>query len=216
MEVGNKSIYDGRFCRNILVVGKTACRKTYFLQKLGLNKFFGRLIKTEWVTDMEIDEHREAEIQSCFSNEVEFHLATEPNEIVLMIEKFELRTRDITNNKCNSGFGEKISMDRLIVMDDVSSIVDNCKKFAEFLTVCRKYRYHFTYVFHIIKSEKQIWKKILSHTNIFIFFPSSVPYNTVAKVLQSKDIKKLLSTLTKELDVEKKKQKQQQNIVVQK
>ena len=54
MEVGNKSIYDRRFCRNILVVGKTACGKTYFLQKLVLNKFFGKLVNTEWVTGIEL------------------------------------------------------------------------------------------------------------------------------------------------------------------
>ena len=59
------------------------------------------------------------------------------------------------------------------------------KKFAEFLTVCRKYRYHCIYVFHIIAPEGQIWKKVLSQTNIFNIFPSSVPYNTVAKILQS-------------------------------
>ena len=63
MEVGNKSIYDGQFCGNILVVGKTGCGKTYFLQKLRLNKFFGKLVKTKWVTSIEIDEQREAEIQ---------------------------------------------------------------------------------------------------------------------------------------------------------
>ena len=33
--------------------------------------------------------------------------------------------------------------------------------------------------------DNQIWKKILSQTNIFNIFPSSVPYNTVAKILQS-------------------------------
>ena len=82
-------------------------------------------------------------------------------------------------------FGEKISMDCLIVMDDVLGIADNCKKFAEVLTVCRKYRYHFIYVFHIIMPENQIWKKILSQTNIFNIFPSSVPYNTFVKILQS-------------------------------
>ena len=60
MEVGNKSIYDGRFRGNILVVSKTAFGKTYFRQKLWLNKFFGKLIKTEWVTGIEIDEQREA------------------------------------------------------------------------------------------------------------------------------------------------------------
>ena len=119
-------------------------------------------------------------MQSCFSNKVEFHLATEPDELVSLIEKFKLRTRDITNNENNSVFGEKISLDRLIVMDVVSGIADNCKQFAEFLTVCRKYRYNCIYAFHIIAPESQIWKKILSHTNIFNIFPSSVPNNTVA------------------------------------
>ena len=50
MEVGNNSIYDMQFHGNILDVGKTGCGKTYFLQKLGLNKLFGKLVKTEWVT----------------------------------------------------------------------------------------------------------------------------------------------------------------------
>ena len=43
-------------------MGKTACGKTYFLQKLGLNKFFGKSVKTEWVTAIETDEQREVEI----------------------------------------------------------------------------------------------------------------------------------------------------------
>ena len=102
-----------------------------------------------------------------------------------MIEKFKLRTRDITNNDGNSGFRENISMDCLIVMDDVLSIAENCKKFAEILTVCRKYRYHYICVFHIIMPENQTWKKILSQPNIFNIFLSSVPHNTVAKILQS-------------------------------
>ena len=79
---------------------------------------------------------------------------------------------------------KKISVDRLIVMDDVSGMADGSHKFAEFLTVCRKYRYHCIYVFHIIAPDSQVWKKKLSQTNIFDYFPSSVPYNTVAKTLQ--------------------------------
>ena len=184
MEVANKSIQDGRFRGNILVVGKTACGKTYFLQKLGLSKLFGKLVKTEWVAGIEIVEQREAEIQSCFSKEVEFHLATEPYNLVSLTEKFKLRTRDITSNESNSVFGEKISVDRLIVTDHVSGIADNCKKFAEFLTVCRRYRYHSIYMFHIIMPESQIWKRIFSQTNIFNIFPSSVAYNTIAKILK--------------------------------
>ena len=54
-------------------------------------------------------------------------------------------------------------MDPLIVMDDVLGIADNCKKLPE----------------------NQIWQKILLQTNIFNIFPSSVPYNTVAKILHS-------------------------------
>ena len=41
------------------------------------------------------------------------------------------------------------------------------------------------YVFHIIASATEIWQKIISQMNIFNIFSSSVPYNTVAKILQS-------------------------------
>ena len=44
-----------------------------------------------------------------------------------LIEKFKLKTRDITNNESNSVLGEKISVD-----DDVLHIAGNCKKSAEF------------------------------------------------------------------------------------
>ena len=57
-----------------------------------------------------------------------------------LIKKFKFRTKDAVTNESNSDFGEKISMNRLTVMDDVSGIADTSKKFAEFLTVCRKYR----------------------------------------------------------------------------
>ena len=60
------------------------------------------------MTGIEIDAQREAEIQSCFINKVEFHLATEPDDLVSLIKKFKLRTRDITNSESNSVFREKI------------------------------------------------------------------------------------------------------------
>ena len=87
MEVGNKAIYDRQFQGNILVVGKTGCGKTYFLQKLALNKFFGKLVKPEWVTGIKIGDQREAEMQACFSNKVEFHHAADPDELKELIEK---------------------------------------------------------------------------------------------------------------------------------
>ena len=69
------SICDGQFGGNILVVGRTGCEKTIFLEKLGINKFFGDLVKAEWISGIDIDKKREAKIQSCFSNETEVHIA---------------------------------------------------------------------------------------------------------------------------------------------
>ena len=70
-------------------------------------------------------------------------------------------------------------------MDDVSGVADNSKKFANFLTVSRKFGYNCVYVFHVIVPASQIWQKIISQTNIFNIFPASVPHNTVAKIIQS-------------------------------
>ena len=44
------SIYDGQFYGNVLVVGRTGCGKTKFLEKLGVNNFFGKIVKTEWIS----------------------------------------------------------------------------------------------------------------------------------------------------------------------
>ena len=47
------------------------CGKTTFLEKLGLNNFFGNIIKTEWISGIDIDKKREAEIQSYFSKKAD-------------------------------------------------------------------------------------------------------------------------------------------------
>ena len=131
MEVRNNKIYDAQLRGNILVVGKTGWGKTHFLQKLAVNKSFGKLIKTEWIGGIDIDKCGETEIQSCFDNEAEFHKnIKEPDELVDLIEKFKLGSIDFIDNINDSVFGEKTSMDLLIVMSDVSGLVDNCKKFA--------------------------------------------------------------------------------------
>ena len=49
--------------------------KISFLEKLGLNNFFGNIIKTQWISGIETDKQREAKIQSYFSNETEVHVA---------------------------------------------------------------------------------------------------------------------------------------------
>ena len=60
--------YDGQFGRNIVAVVRTGCGITTFLENLRINKFFGNLVKCEWISGIDIDKKREAKIQSCFSN----------------------------------------------------------------------------------------------------------------------------------------------------
>ena len=127
------SICDGQFGGNILVVGRTGCGKTIFLEKLGINKFFGDLVKAEWISGIDIDKKREAKIQSCFSNETEVHILKEPEELDSSIEIFQLRTHDIPDeNDVNSLFGENKKMDRLIVMGDISVVADILEKLQTF------------------------------------------------------------------------------------
>ena len=75
-------------------------------------------------------------------------------------------------------------------MDDVSGLADTSQKFASFLTVARKFRYHCAYIFHTIHPEKGIWKTILSQTNILNIFPASVPLSTVKKILEANCIRR--------------------------
>ena len=115
------SINNGQFYGNILVVGRTGCGKTTFLEKLVLNIFFGNIIKTEWISGIEIDKQREAEIQSYFSNKTEVHLAKEQDELDSLTETFKLRSREESNENgnVNNSFEENKKLDQLI-MDDVS------------------------------------------------------------------------------------------------
>ena len=48
MEAGKKLIYNEQYQGNKLVVGKTGCGKINFVQKLGLNKFIGKIVKQNW------------------------------------------------------------------------------------------------------------------------------------------------------------------------
>ena len=153
------SIYDVQFYGNILVVGRTGSGKTTFLEKLGLNNFFGDVIKTEWISGTDIDKKGEAEIQSYFSNETEVHVAKEQDDLDSLTEFFKLQSREETtdDNNVNNSFGESKKLDRLIIMDDVSGVADVCKTFANLLTVSRNFGYNCIHVFHVTVPASQIW-----------------------------------------------------------
>ena len=88
-----------------------------------------------------------------------------------------------------TNYGEKSIKSRLIVMDDVSELADLSTKFANFLTVARKFGYHCLYIFHAIHPEKAIWRTNLSQTNLLNIIPASVPLSTVKKVLEANCIR---------------------------
>ena len=180
------SIYKGQFYRNVLVVERTGCGKTTYLEKLGLNNFFGDIIKTEQISGIDIDKTRETEIQSYFSNETEVHVGEKQDELDPLTATFKLQSREdtINNNNVNNSFGEIKKLDRSTIMDDVSGVADVSKKFVNFLTVSRTFGYNCVYVFHVIIPTSQIWQKIISQRNILNIFPASVPHNTVAKIIQ--------------------------------
>ena len=188
------STYDGKFIGNILVLGRTECGKTTFIQNLGINNFFGDLKIVKWVSGIRLNGKREAEIESNFGCEVNFAYPTDKEELADKIEEYKLESESENDNdnfdNVNNTFGENKKRDKLIVFDDVSGLADHSKKFGSFLTVARKYNYNCVYAFHTIYTEKSNLKTILSQTNIFNIFPASVPISSVKKILELSCIRK--------------------------
>ena len=203
MEIGGEQkistidIYDGQFRGNILVLGRTDSGKTYFIQQLALNGIFGNLEKTYWISGITLSDTRKAQIQSCFSNEIEFYDISsheDLNELINYLKEINEDNDDVNvNNDSSVTLGEKKFLNNLIVMDDVSGLADNSKSnFADFLTVSRKYRYNVIYAFHNIKTNKEVWSKIISQTTIFNIFPKSTPVTSVFRILQDNCSRKQL------------------------
>ena len=198
----SKYIYDGKFRGNILVLGRTECGKTSFVQKLALYDFFDKLKNAKWVSGIQLNESREAEIESNFSCDISFFYPNVINELADLIEEFKLEVeteKNETDNENVTIFGEIINRDRLIVFDDVSGLADNSNKFANFLTVARKYKFNCVYIFHTIYPEKATWKTILSQTNIFNIFPASVSLNSVKRILDGSCVRKTTTYIPRSL-----------------
>ena len=190
------SVYDRKFVGNILVLGRTECGKTTFIQNLAINDFFGNLKIVKWLSGIRLSKKREAEIESSFNCEVQFAYPNDKEELADKIEEYKIESESETNENNDedyetvNNFGENKKRDKLIVFDDVSGLADESKKFASFLTVARKYNYNCIYAFHTIYAEKSSWRAILSQTNIFNIFPASVPINSVKKILELGCIRK--------------------------
>ena len=178
----NNYTYDGQFEGNITVVGRTGCSKTTFIQNLGKNRMFGKDINLVfWVSKIRLSGEREDVIRESFSEQtVKFVYPNNLDEFNYLIDFFMSEKMPESEG---SGLGEKIAIDKLIVMDDASGLADRCEDFSNFLTVSRKYGFSCVYVFHTIYPGRQSWEMIMSQTHIFNFFPGSVHSGRILKTL---------------------------------
>ena len=118
-------------------MGRTACGKTTFVQNLGKNILFGDISEVYWVSKIVLSEEREREstIKNSFCDqELYFNYVTNSEDFDCLIQNF----MQIKSDYVNSELGEEMVIDRLIVMDGVSSLADKSGSFANFLTVPRK------------------------------------------------------------------------------
>ena len=173
--------YNGQFSGNILVVGRTGCGKTTFIEKLGKNKFFGSQIKDVfWVSKIVLSSEREEIIRESFiDQEVHFSYPRDLDDFNYLIENFTQEKSDYEDSE----LGENLKIKKLIVMDNVSALADRSNNFSDFLTVSRKYGFSCLYVFHTIYPGRQNWEMIMSQTHIFSFFPGSIHNSRISKTL---------------------------------
>ena len=170
-----------------MVVGRTGCGKTTFIQNLGKNRMFGKDINLVfWVSKIRLSGEREDVIRESFLKQtVKFVYPSNLDEFNYLIDFFmsEKMPESSAAVENTSALGENIGIDKLIVMDDVSGLADRCDDFSNFLTVSRKYGFSCIYVFHTIYPGRQSWEMIMSQTHIFNFFPGSVHSGRILKTL---------------------------------
>ena len=175
-----KYSFDGKFEGNILIVGRTRCGKTTFVQNLGKNKLFREISSVYWISKINLSSEREEKIRKGFEDqEHSFHYPENLDDFNYLIEVFMLGKSDYVN----SDLGEEMIFDKLIVMDDVSGLADKSDDFANFLTVSRKYGMTCVYIFHATYPSRQNWEMIMSQTQIFNFFPGSIHSSAINRTL---------------------------------
>ena len=100
--------------------------------------------------NIELSETRKHQIREsfCYASVNFTILMTSLNSKLLELLKDNKSDVNINNTDSDDlGLGEKDVFDKLIVMEDVSSLADRSNEFCSFLTVSRKYRYSLFFIF---------------------------------------------------------------------
>ena len=82
--------YDGKFQGNILIVGRTGCGKTTFIQKLGKNGLFGdEITDVFWISKIILSKKREEFIRDSFEEqEVHFSYPQDLDDFNYLVGNF--------------------------------------------------------------------------------------------------------------------------------
>ena len=93
--------YDGQFDGNILVVGRTGCGKTTFIERLGKSKLFGSQINDVfWVSKIVLPEEREELIRESFvDQEVHFSYPHNLDDFNYLVEHFAQQKSDYVDSE---------------------------------------------------------------------------------------------------------------------
>ena len=165
-----------------MIVGNTGCGKTTFVQNLGKNNLFGDKKEVYWISKIELSKEREENTRDCSKDEaVDFDYPTNVEDFNDLLEMYQ----QIKANYNENYLVRNMTLDRLIVMDDVSALADGSEEFANFLTVSGKYRLTCVYIFHTLYPTRQRSQMIWSQTKKFNFFPRSVQVSSIIRILLS-------------------------------
>ena len=82
--------YDEKIEGNVLIVGRTGCGKTTFIQKLGQNKMFGdKITDVFWVSKIFLNPEREKIIRDFFVDQnVQFAYRNNIDDFNYLIDSF--------------------------------------------------------------------------------------------------------------------------------
>ena len=139
-----KYCYDAKFEGNVLVIGRTGCSKTTFVQNLAKNRMFGEIKKALWLSKISLSREREDNIRDCFEVWVDFRYPKILDEFDDLLEFFQ-REKITCNDNCMGG---NIKLDSLTVMDSVSVLADRLETFKNFSIVSKKFGITCSYFFH--------------------------------------------------------------------
>ena len=83
---------DEKFEGNILIVGRTGCGKTTFVQNLRKNKLFGDVKEVYWISKIELSKDRQDNIRDCFTDQfVKFDYPNKVEEFEDLLETYRFK-----------------------------------------------------------------------------------------------------------------------------